>query len=114
LKPCFKAFSQQEIVMKHTLAVVAALALVAPAALAQTPAATADTRGPGSNIHHKTLYCVKNAESGACEDCWSDGKVSSARGTCNMLKASTNDPNVRKGKCALPANQRFCGLDKKK
>jgi hypothetical protein len=98
-------------------AALAALFATAPSAMAQPaqtsqPAATADTRGPGSNTHNKVLYCVRNAESGACEDCWSDGKSSSARGTCNLLKASTNDPNVRKGKCALPANQKFCGLPK--
>jgi len=97
--------------MKHILPVLSLIALVSPA-LALPPAATADMRGPGTNTHHKTLYCVKNAESGACEDCWSDGPVSGARGTCNVLKASTNDPNVRKGKCALPANRKFCGLPK--
>jgi hypothetical protein len=97
---------------------VATLFAVPVCALAQTPdksqpAATADMRGPGTNTLHKTLYCVKNAESGACEDCWSDGKISSARGTCNLLKSSTNAPDVRKGACALPANQAFCGLKKK-
>ncbi len=100
--------------MKHVRAVLAAALLCTTGAMAQgveksTPAATADTRGPGANTHHKHLYCVKNAESGACEDCWSDGKVSSARGTCNLLKSSTNAPNVRAGKCATPANRAFCG-----
>ena len=100
--------------MKPFLLAVAAVVMMAPAAMAaDKPAASADLRGPGSNTHHKVLYCVKNAESGACEDCWSDGAVSSARGTCNLLKDSTNDPRVRKGKCALPANQKFCGLPKK-
>lgn len=100
--------------MKHFLASLAALALLAPACMAGAQAAaTADTRGPGSNTHHKNLFCVKNAESGACEDCWSDGEVSSARGTCNVLKSSTTAPNVRAGRCATPANQKFCGLPKK-
>ncbi len=105
--------------MKYFLRPIAATAILASTALAlaqpseQTrPAASADMRGPGSNTHHKVLYCVKNAESGACEDCWSDGAVSSARGTCNLLKTSTTDPRVRKGKCALPANRKFCGLPK--
>jgi hypothetical protein len=106
--------------MNRFLQIISAVTLLTPTlpAIAQTsektePAATADMRGPGSNTHHKVLYCVKNAESGACEDCWSDGPISSARGTCNLLKTSTTDPRVRKGKCSLPANQKFCGLPKK-
>ncbi len=78
------------------------------AAALQTGSATADTRGPGANTLHKQLYCVRNAESGACEDCWSDGDVSSARGTCRSLKASTNAPNVRKGSCSSLAQTSFC------
>ena len=71
--------------MKPFLLAVAAVVLMAPAAMAaDKPAASADLRGPGSNTHHKVLYCVKNAESGACEDCWSDGPVSSARGWGRM------------------------------
>ena len=72
------------------------------------PGATADTRGPGANTLHKHLFCVRNSESGACEDCWSDGAVSSARGTCKMLKASTIAPNVREGKCSAARNIAFC------
>ena len=95
------------------LMVVAPLSVSAQPADKGQPAATADVRGPGANTLHKHLYCDKNAESGPCEDCCSDGKISSARGTCNLLKSSTNEPSVREGKCALPANQKFCGLNKK-
>ena len=82
-------------------------ALFLMAALA-APAATADTRGPGANTLHKHLFCVRNSESGACEDCWSDGPVSSARGTCNLPKSSTLAPNVRPGKCSTARNIAFC------
>ncbi len=75
---------------------------------AAAPGPTADTRGPGSNTLHKHLFCVRNSESGACEDCWSDGVVSSARGTCRLLKSSTMAPNVREGKCSAPGNLAFC------
>ena len=87
-------------------------ALFLTAALAGT-GATADTSGPGDNSLHKHLYCVRNSESGACEDCWSDGKVSSARGTCRLLKSSTLEPNVRQGKCSTARNRGFCKANAK-
>jgi hypothetical protein len=102
-------------VMKRFVAIFVAASFFSPAVLAQQderPAASADRRGPGANTLHKHLFCVKNAESGVCEDCWSDGKISSARGTCNLLKASSNAPDVRQGKCALPSNRKFCALKK--
>jgi uncharacterized membrane protein len=84
-------------------------AFILSAALAASgPGPHADTRGPGANTLHKTLYCVKNAETGACEDCWSDGPVSSDRGTCRLLKSSTTAPFVRKGTCNAPVNRAFC------
>ncbi len=83
------------------------------AALAATGAATADTRGPNANGLHKHLYCVRNSESGACEDCWSEGKVSSVRGTCRLLKSSTLEPNVREGKCSTKRNIEFCKANAK-
>jgi hypothetical protein len=72
------------------------------------PGAYADTRGTSTNTLHKHLYCVRNAETGACEDYWTDGPVSSARGTCNVLKRSTTAPNVRTGTCSAPATAQWC------
>lgn len=70
-------------------------------------ATLADTR-VAANAPQKHMFCVKNAESGACEDCWSDGAVSSARGTCRLLKSSSGAPNVRTGRCNSPSNLDFC------
>lgn len=69
-----------------------------------------DMRGPAATTPHKHFYCVRNSEGGACEDCWSDGAFSSTRGTCRLLKTSTNAPNVRSGTCNTPANRLFCKI----
>lgn len=68
----------------------------------------ADIRGPTDTVVHKHFFCVKNAESGACEDCWSDSSFSSAKGTCRLLKSSTQAPAVRSGKCDSSRNVQFC------
>jgi hypothetical protein len=100
--------------LKNYFAAIVMTALFLPvgatSSSAAQNAASADTRGPGANTLHKHLFCVKNAESGACEDCWSDGKISSARGTCRLLKSSTNAPDVRKGQCSLASNKKFCSI----
>ncbi len=70
--------------------------------------ASPDMRGPSGSTLHKHFYCVKNAESGACEDCWSNAGFSGARGTCRLLKSSTAAPEVRHGKCSAPGNTDFC------
>jgi len=81
--------------------------LILAAALAGgTP--SADVRGPTATVTHKHFFCVKNAESGACEDCWSDAGFSGAKGTCRLLKSSTEAPAVHSGKCDSPANIQFC------
>ncbi len=80
------------------------LSLILAAAVS---AATADTRGP-DNVANKHFFCVQNAESGACEDCWSDSTVSSAHGTCDTLKISTNGAGVHSGKCSTPKNRAIC------
>jgi len=85
--------------------------MIAGLILAATLAAAspgADVRGPTETVVHKHFFCVKNAESGACEDCWSDAGFSGARGTCRLLKSSTQAPNVRPGKCDSSSNIHFC------
>jgi hypothetical protein len=89
----------------HRIALIALLAFSSGAAWAE---ATADKRPPGTDLKPGNHYCVKNAESGVCEDCWSGSKTSSRGGSCKLLKESTNDPNVRKGKCSDVINTDFC------
>ncbi|MGZ5925807.1 MAG: hypothetical protein ACXWLJ_03945 [Rhizomicrobium sp.] len=71
-------------------------------------AATADKRPAGYDFKPGLHYCVKNAESGACEDCWSGSLKSSKGGTCKLLKESTTEPSVRKGRCSDLIHTGFC------
>ena len=87
-----------------------ALAIL-PFAIATAFAAASNDKRPaaGHDPAPRMHYCIKNAESGACEDCWSGNKVSGGLGgTCKELKEATNDPNVHKGKCSDVINKGFC------
>jgi hypothetical protein len=76
---------------------------------AANAAATNDKRpAVGADPRPRQHYCVRNAESGACEDCWSDSRRSSAGGTCKGLKAATTNPNIRRGSCSQFIKTDFC------
>ncbi len=90
----------------HRIAIAAsAFALMSFAA---HEAAANDKRAPQADPKPRQHYCVRNAESGACEDCWSASSHTSAGGTCQNLKESTNNPNVRKGSCSQFIKTDFC------
>ncbi len=71
-------------------------------------AATNDKRPAQFDPKPRQHYCIRNAESGACEDCWSQSRHGSVGGTCKGLKSATNDPNVRKGSCSQYIKTSFC------